>query len=300
MQRHGYGDLQARNNLTPRFWAHVTASRQRIFNREYHRDKDGKFASGGGGVRSVLSGAGNIEDLNAAASGEIKRITGRDVKVDMTGANLQIAKEQTEGILQGFERFPQVGLVGVHTYGPGSAKTNQGPEIARLHPEASAVTQAHGMVENGTLVMKSNIYFNTDTGDSETYRADRQQALDEGFLVTGTPTGTALHEFGHALANHTGATRDAYDAAVALADKAGAAPTPYIAKNVSGYATENMKEFAAEAFADVMSHGSSASPVSHAAFDVLSMAYDKLTPKASNRAPTFWARVAYDRQRRAS
>lgn len=233
---------------------------------------------GGSSVRGALAGASTTQELNVAAMAEMKRITGRDIPVDMAGQDLQLAKENLEGIAQGLERFPDASLVGVYSYGPGAAKTNMGGEIARLHSDASAVTQAHGVMEDGKVVVKSNVYFNNRySKDPAGYRAAKLETHDTGYLVTGTPTGTALHEFGHVVVNQTSSKRAAYDAAVDLADKAGATPRTFITRHVSGYASEDMGEFAAEAFADVMTNGSSASLVSKAAFDVIESAYKGMT-----------------------
>lgn len=245
--------------------------------RAQSRDWHGRFASGGGGgsgVRKSLSGAASTAELNDAAAAEAKRITGRDIPFDMTGSDLQIAREHVEGVMQGLERFPKASLVGVYSYGPGAAKTNMGEEIARLHPDASAVTQAHGVMEGARFVTSSNVYFNTKYADDpEGYRAGREQAHAEGYLATGTATGTGLHEFGHVLVNQTGTARRAYDSAVESADAVGATPRAHITRQVSSYASTDMREFAAEAFADVMTNGSNASDVSRGAFSVIESAY---------------------------
>ncbi|MGE5828099.1 MAG: hypothetical protein ACM30G_06990 [Micromonosporaceae bacterium] len=248
-----------------------------LLNRQYTRDKDGKFSSTGG-VRDSLAGAKTIDDLNAAAMSEARRITGRDIPFDMTGSDLGIAKDHVEGIMQGLERFPDATLVGVHTYGPGAASTGFRTEVDRLHPDASAVTQAHGVMEGGRLVVKSNVYFNTrNSEDPAAYRTMRETGHREGYLATGTPTGTALHEFGHVVTNQTGVKAAAYDRAVEMADAAGVIPRTHISRQVSKYAASDMGEFAAEAFADVMTNGAGASEVSRAAFDVIESAYKEGT-----------------------
>lgn len=247
-----------------------------VFNHPGHSSQ--KSHGRKGGVREGLARARSVDELNVAAMAEIKRITGRDIPVDMTGVDLQLAKEHLEGTMQGLERFPEAALVGVYSYGPGSAKTVGGPEIARLHPDASAVTTAFGVSEGGKFVIKSSVYVNArHSADPAGYRADKTAAHEDGYLVTASPTGTALHEFGHVVANQTGAKRDAYDSAVELADAAGASPRAYITNNVSGYASSDMAEFAAEAFADVMVNGSNASAASHAAFNVIESRYKAMT-----------------------
>lgn len=108
-----------------------------VLNHPGHPDQKSHGRHGGGGVRDSLAGAGSIEELNAAATAEARRITGRDIPVDMTGADLQVAKEHLEGIMQGLDRFPEATLTGVYSYGPGAAKTSMGDEIARVHGDAS-------------------------------------------------------------------------------------------------------------------------------------------------------------------
>ena len=191
--------------------------------------------------------------------------------------DLELARQSLEGVAQGFDRFPDATLTGVYSYGgSGAAQTKAGPEIARLHSDASAVTEGYGSVIGGDFVMQSRIYFNTRfSAAPDVYRAGRKAGHEDGTLATDSPTGTALHEFGHVMSNQTGTRRAAYDTAVDLADAAGAAPRPFITKSVSGYASSDMGEFSAEAFADVMANGSAASATSKAAFDVIESAYNK-------------------------
>lgn len=78
--------------------------------RTYKRDRDGKFASGGGGVRDALAGHATAEEVGAAAQAEAKRITGRDIEFDLAGSDTQLAAEHAEGILRGLERYPNTPL----------------------------------------------------------------------------------------------------------------------------------------------------------------------------------------------
>jgi len=244
--------------------------------------KHGWIPIGGsaGDMRQALSDAKDIDELNAALAGEAKRITGRDIHADLSGLDVDVAREYGEGIARGLERFPDATLTGVYTYGPGSRQSKAGSEMQRLHPDASAVTQAYGVMEGGRFIVSSNIYFNAGpAADSAAFRAGREQAHADGFLVTGTPMGTALHEFGHVVTNQTGSKRTVYDSAVTDAEHAGIAPSAYISRHVSKYASSDMGEFAAEAFTDVMSNGSAASATSESAFQILEAAY-----KAGKRA----------------
>ena len=103
------GAAQPPTNRTPTFLLRPPS----ILSRVYKRDSKGRFGSGGGdgdGVREELVGASTIEEINTAASAEAKRITGRDIPFDMTGSDLTTAKEHSEGIMRGLERFPDARL----------------------------------------------------------------------------------------------------------------------------------------------------------------------------------------------
>lgn len=232
-----------------------------------HHGKDGKFASGSGGgaggVRQSLADAKNIEELNTTATAGAKAITGREIKFDMQGSDLDIAKEHVEGIMRGLERFPDAGLVGVHTYGPDRPLAN-----APHQKDWAGVTRSHGVVADGKFVMQSHIYFNTGFEHGE-LQADLRESAKSGYLVAGTHMGTALHEYGHVVTQSRGTKRDVYDHAVAKADAAGAQPRHFITRHVSGYAATDMGEFSAEIFADVMVHGVDASELSKSAFAVI-------------------------------
>jgi len=241
--------------------------------RDYVRDNKGQFAptGGGGGVRDSLASAKSIGELNAAASAEARRITGRDIPFDMAGSDLQIAREHSEGVLRGLERFPDATLVGVRTYGPGGSGGPAGGALSRQHPTAFAVTVKHGTVENGKFTIHSNIYFNVGAphDNPDHTRTLLRMAAEDNHLTSGTPRGTALHEFGHVLTNRGGIDRTVYDHAVEQADTAGVIPRIHISRHVSDYASSSIAEYSAEIFADVMEHGDGASALSRSSFAVL-------------------------------
>ncbi len=216
--------------------------------RTYKRDKDGRFGSGGGGsVRQSLSDAGTATEVAAAASAEAKRITGRDVDFRMEGSDVQIAREHCEGVLQGLERYPDVALDRVQT-----------ASMPFGYQDAWAVTVG------GSTITFNRAY----AADPAGYRQSLAKSHTEGHLLPDGPTGVALHEFGHALF-HPGAGGFAGGVvAEGAAKAAGETPSAHIRREVSGYATSSGYELGAEAFADVMLHGSGASPLSHRIVDI--------------------------------
>jgi hypothetical protein len=243
-----------------------------VMARTYKRDKDGKFGSGSGGgeVREALTQARTTAELNEAIKSEARRITGHELRVDLKGADLDTAKEYGEGILQGLERFPDAPLAYVHTYGPGGAR----PDVGADFSGAYAITQ-HGYITDA-------IGFNASSphaSDAAQLRAQLAGLESRGWLTSGTPAGVALHEFGHVVAYHTGTEGPAYRIAHSSAKDAAGAPlvsggiTRHIRGHVSDYASTNRMELAAEAFADVMTHGHAAKPLSKDIFGAIETGY---------------------------
>lgn len=243
--------------------------------RTYHRDKDGKFASGGGGgARGALAQATSIEELNGAAAAEMKRISGRDVRVDMQGAKLDEAKEHLEGVCRGLERYPGVELSRVDTYGTGS----RDPSAHTAYADAFAIT-SHG----------DSISFNNDNESGFAYR-DRLAGLERaGFLAVGTPIGVGLHEFGHAVGDKSLADGPAAVIASRAAKAAGTYSGAHVTAEISRYATSSDGELLAEALADVMAHGSKASALSQSITETNDELYTQYVGPvgggASNRFP---------------
>lgn len=220
---------------------------RRPLDRVYKRDERGRFGSGGTGVRSELADAKTTEAVNQAAATEAKRITGRDIEFSMSG-DTKIAAEHAEGILRGLEAYPSAPLNRVGTNANAFTR----------HENAWAMT-THG----------ENIDFNpSHTANSDAYRAELQKAQTDGHLAVGSPTGVALHEFGHVLF-HRGAGGFAGQAvAEDAAAKAGQGTSEFVTKNISRYATSSGYEMGAEAFADVMHNDSRASDLSRAVVDI--------------------------------
>jgi hypothetical protein len=217
---------------------------------------------GGRGVRQSLQDAKTTEEVSAAIAAEASTITGRTIRVDMTGSDVQIAREHGEGILQGFERFPETPISTVHTYGPGSAR----PDLT--DPFAFAVTQF------GTQdAIAFNVGYARNPGR---YQQDLTGSADDGWLSVPSPTGVALHEFGHSVSWHSGAaTTPASRIVRPAAQVAGVKPSVLVRDQISGYAATDKLELSAEAFADVMTRGEDASPLSQEIFGLIESRYQQ-------------------------
>lgn len=243
---------------------------------------------GGGGVRESLAGAGTIGEINAAASAEAKRITGRDIPFDMAGSDPQLAREYSEGVLQGLERFPgaPLGAVRATDFPAGGNDTH---------------TWAHALrPEQGTSGLYE-IEFNRDADTAERMNQTLRMKQARGQFAYGDARGLALHEFGHVMHEGHGTTdtahRIAWDRAKAKtlasrptpappsrqpwwrggkkSEPAGPSEPSYddvrvtLMRDLSFYAVSNRHELAAEAFADVMVNGANASAISTEVMDQL-------------------------------
>jgi len=222
-----------------------------------HADQKSHGRKGGKG----LAGAKDIASLNAAASAEFKRITGRNTEVDMKGSDLKVAREHLEGVLEAQAKYPGVRIDRVVTYGPGGAR----PDL-RFSREAFA--------ESRYALSEPTIGFNAENaGRPAAYRSDLEAMHRSGYEVFNNPRGVALHEFGHQLEQQTASAAISGKVARASARGAGEKPQQHISSRISTYATTNNAELSAEAFADVMVNGGSASAPSQAIFDALTTRY---------------------------
>lgn len=221
------------------------------YNPDQPRDDHGRFGegdssgdSGGGGVRASLAKAGTAEEVGQAAAAEAKAITGRDIQFKMDG-DPQLAREHSEGVLRGLERYPGTPL-----------------EEVRVAP----IVDEHGHAEvwASTSSDGSRITFAPQT-DPSAYRDSlaRFSNRQPSELTVGTPMGTALHEFGHAAANSYNVNNQAANVAKTYADKV--LKDDYraaVGYSISTRAMANSHEMVAEAFADVMGNGGKASDFS--------------------------------------
>ena len=298
------------------FFTRVARSRQRLLDRTYKRDKDGKFASGGGGVRDSLARATTIGELNAATAAEAKRITGRDTHVDMAGADLEVAKELNEGVLRGMEHTPSTRLDSIETYGRGGARK------ARDDEDGGEYANARGAVDDGGETPTYQLGFSTTWVGNPTKL--RESMADDAKTQAGGgpgsvggkhgPMSIGVHEFGHVASSQVPSTHErvtyhvsgreldrykvdvefeAQDRVHAIVEERTGSPygnnqenpRSVIGREVSSYASWERGELTAEAFADVVLNGDKASSLSH---DI----YDMVTRGAgpTNRMPTFLLR----------
>lgn len=219
---------------------------------------------GGRRVRKLLAAARSLGEVEQAFKSEARRLTGRDIAADMKGSDLQIAREHSEGILRGLERFPKSLLGRVETFGPGGAT-----ERLDGNPDESVVARTRGgSFSRPEDVISFNVRY---AGDPDGYRAMLKTTHAGGWLATDSPVGVALHEYGHVVGGHGSAYYRAGQAARAAAGSARA--SDYVREHISSYATASDGELAAESFAAVMTQGDSASELAHAAFVELEREY---------------------------
>lgn len=213
-------------------------------------------------VRGSLAGAGTAEEIGAVFAREAKDITGRTVSVDMAGADPQIAREHAEGILRGMERYPDVWVAQVVTFGPGGARPDmwEDTSVDRGVHAAAGIAPLPGDFAFLYTIGFAAYYANDPAG----YRESLRVGDASGWTVRGGPVRVALHEFGHLLAGHTVAQTAAKRIATERARAVGEKPSAHIRSQVSQYAATDAGELAAEAFADVMLHGEDASELSRA------------------------------------
>lgn len=235
------GDWPAESRLQ------VAAAHTRaVLNHPGHGDQ--KSHGRKGGVRDALNDAKSTDELNAAASAEAKRITGRDIEFDMAGSDLQVAREHVEGVLRGLTMHPDAPLNRVQQGSPPDAEGDI------LHPfgYSDALT--------GTITFTDS----AQAGGVDAYRARLEVADLDGEYSAPTLVGVGVHEFGHIVT--AGSEETAWQTAVKAASQAGqhGDNNNFIMENISNVAGDSKEELAAEAFTDVLMHGSAASDVSKA------------------------------------
>lgn len=192
--------------------------------------------------RDSLASARNVEEVAATAKAEVKRITGRDTEFDFTGSNVGIAREHAEGVLRGFERYPTARLTAVR--------------VEKLRDGVFAKVEDR---KNGTVMLFSL----QESADPKRYRDFARMEKKYKVKVYGSPMGTAIHEFGHVVANQHHANGAVRSEASRLSLSTGySGSSSMIRDRMSSYASENEYELSAEAFADVLVNGDKASDLS--------------------------------------
>jgi len=258
--------------------------------RVYRRDDRGRFGSGGGGgadegagMRPELAGATSLRALETAAVAEAKRITGRDITFSAAGSDLATAKSHFEGVMQALERFPKANLNRV------------------VNAQIARNAYAHA-TSDGSVVF--NTKFSSAAGRQKYLEslAEDSDGWNKGLRIygindlkmssyhvrnAGTPEGVALHEMGHIIdiATTSSRSRPLREHVLTLAtareqrkQTIPGAPIKdrgdMVLRSISGYAMKDHHELAAEAFADVMINGKTASKLSHAIFNALNAEYE--------------------------
>ncbi len=219
-------------------------------------------------LHEALADAQTIDDIARVAEAESERITGRVTSFDWTGSDPQIAREHSEGILRGMERYPgtYLGHVGLDDLEPGVL---------------GLTTWFEGYRDRLPVIDFSRVH----SSDPDRYRGVLWRSSQRGpdgrrGLVTDTPAAVALHEFGHVVsANYQGFA----DIAGWLANKAAAGQSEdrdvFLARELSKHGVKSVMETAAEAFADVMEHGDGASELSKAIVARLDKGIAELGPQ---------------------
>jgi hypothetical protein len=232
-------------------------------------------------VRASVASATTPQEVAQAVAAEASGIVGDDVRVDLAGADLDVARSFGEGVLRGLERYPASPLREVGTYGRGRTDGVSGTHNARMAAwdtgagKAYAVTirggetnGAGGVYEGGdarlpggTTTAGTAIYLNVDTGRrawedlAVTGRLAREGLVDRQQVST-TPLGVALHESAHSVAAHGRPHKPADAVGRKARELAGGRDIRrFVADNVSVYATTSDEELAAEVVADVELNG---------------------------------------------
>ncbi len=244
------------------------------------------------GLRSDLAKAKTVEEVAAVVARDASAAIGDNVTVDLTGADVEVARQFGEGVLQGVEKYPATPLREVGTYGPGGSDTpnarlaNQSPHEQKAQAFALRGGESNGVggryqvqsanLPNGNHTRGTAIYLNTKYGPASFAASARTRELEKSGVLTGrgtvalSPREVALHEFGHSIGNHGRPGQPEYEvgqAAKTNAAAAGKTVKDYVS-SVSWYASTDDAELAAEVFTDVMVNGKKASPVSKELFEV--------------------------------
>jgi hypothetical protein len=227
-----------------------------VFARTYKRDKDGRFGSGGEGVRESLAGAKNTTEVATVLADELTATMGRPVAVDLKGMNVDVAREHAEGILRVADQFPGNELGTISTFGRRGAVPAE---------EMGPSSGAHAVTRPGPDGSRTDaIYFNVDIQPA-VYR----RKLAKGSSAPTGPMGVAVHEMGHVVTIHNGSITQANRIAERSADAAGEDFFDHIGGQISKYAASSEYEMTAEGFTKAFMHGSEASQVSRDIYDAV-------------------------------
>jgi hypothetical protein len=230
-------------------------------------------------VRPELAHAIDPPSLAKATQSEFRRITGRDLAVDIEPPGIHVsmptAREHMEGILRSAEAWPDVELDEVRWFG-GAPST---PD--RQQPWA---------FQNNRSIMFNSYYLSVGGRSRYLREMDAGVAAWElgrpsespGFHPRGSnhASANAAHEFAHIL-DHGGDTHlQVQELLERRAKEAGIPVSRIVRRDISGYAAQgapgsrsNIAEVIAEAFVDVAVNGDKASRLSKEIVDLLRAAY---------------------------
>lgn len=215
-------------------------------------------------------------DLSRAWQAEMKRVTGRDIIVQIPpAASMATMGQYAEATVAMLERFPEMRLRKISWFDA------DGPHYAR--------------VRRGTATLE----FNARWASEENRRAYLSglrndvkgwtEPADRGWSVRGasTPQATAYHELGHMLSIETFGGRLDSKALSIVHRRAvleGIADDELVARDISAYAGSNAEEMIAEAFTDVVLNGPAASQISRELYEMITDEYRR-TGLALRTAP---------------
>src|SRR5262245_13940667 len=215
--------------------------------------------------RASLMAAKTTDEVAATTSAELENIMGRPVPVDFSGMSPDVARETGEGLLMGAEKFPENDLGGVQTYGLGS-KTPVHADDPNF--ESAAFTNIDYAHPGNDQIWVAN-----PRGGEVELRMQYASSAVIGNHAAPSPTGTAVHEFGHVVSVHTSA--DITSSQVMIRDAAAHGVTTgngfarYIGQKSSVYASTSPHEAMAEAFTDKLVNGAHASALSKNVYKVI-------------------------------
>jgi hypothetical protein len=178
-------------------------------------------------VRPALAKARDVAEVARVLSVELSLIVDDEVRVDLAGADLDVAKGFAEGLIQVAERYPATPLREVGTYAPGRTDGVAPTHNARMAAWAPGLRTAFAFavrggetneaggnfqgpsarLPNGHTTIGTAVYLNVDksTRSWEDFAVSARLAR-EGLVdrehVTATPREVAIHEGVHAVAAH--------------------------------------------------------------------------------------------------
>jgi hypothetical protein len=218
-------------------------------------------------VRPALGQARTPDELAQAMRAEVRRITGREVVVEVPPqASLASVREFYEGVLTGMEQFPDTRLRKITWF---------------LRPPTSYAHYAEADAEQ-ILV---NAYWMDRRRRAQFLGRVRADVLGWGQgrvgwmpRNAGAVDALGAHEYGHAVHLSLGAdTKVVSSRALTIVQREagadGVTPDDLVARELGAYATSDELELVAGAYTDVAVNGAGASPLARQIVDVLEDAY---------------------------